>query len=58
MTEELAFLAADKPWERADVIVGGSNQIEHDPEVVIATALTAWTGPITRRSFPADLLEG
>ncbi len=41
MAEELPFLAADKPWERADVIVGGSNQVDHDSEieVVIATTL-------------------
>lgn len=38
MAEELPFLAADKPWERADVIVGGSDQIEHDPEVEVVVA--------------------
>lgn len=50
MAEELPFLAADKPWERADVIVGGSNQIEHDPEVEVVIA-TAFEG--MDRSNPA-----
>jgi hypothetical protein len=43
MAEELPFLAADKPWERADVIVGSSNQIAHNPEVEVAIA-TAFEG--------------
>ena len=38
MTEEIPFLMADEPWERADVIVGGSDQIEHDPETEVAIA--------------------
>ena len=38
MTEELPFLAADRPWERATIIVAGTPDITHDPigEVVIA----------------------
>ncbi|HEX2806683.1 MAG TPA: hypothetical protein VHN80_10990 [Kineosporiaceae bacterium] len=41
MAEELPFLAADRPWERAAVIVGGSQQVAHDPttEVLLAPAL-------------------
>lgn len=38
MTEEIPFLAADRPWERATIIVAGTSDITHDPvgEVVIA----------------------
>jgi len=41
MSEELPFLAADRPWERAIVIVSGTPQRDHDPvnEVVIAPAM-------------------
>src|SRR5712691_8525026 len=37
MTEEIPFLAADRPWERATIIVAGTPYITHDPvgEVVI-----------------------
>jgi hypothetical protein len=31
MSEELPFLAADGPWERAIVIVSGTPQLDHDP---------------------------
>jgi len=38
MAEEIPFLAVDRPWERANVIVAGTTNITHDPvgEVVIA----------------------
>jgi hypothetical protein len=38
MSEEIPFLAADRPWERATIIVAGTPDITHDPigEVVIA----------------------
>jgi hypothetical protein len=38
MSEELPFLAADRPWERANVIVSGTPQLDHDSvnEVVAA----------------------
>jgi hypothetical protein len=41
--EELPFLAADRPWERARVIVAGTPHIDHDPirEVVIAPPLAS-----------------
>jgi len=41
MAEEAPFLAADRPWERADVIVAGSAQLAFDPatEVVLAAPL-------------------
>jgi hypothetical protein len=52
MTEELPFLAADRPWERATIIVAGTPDIVHDHtrEVVIAapvpvTADTSRQGP-------------
>jgi hypothetical protein len=28
--EEVPFLLADEPWRRADVVVGGTDQVEHD----------------------------
>ncbi|HLZ25982.1 MAG TPA: hypothetical protein VKV73_01520 [Chloroflexota bacterium] len=41
MAEEFPFLAADRPWERATIIVAGTPDIPHDPisEVVIAPPL-------------------
>lgn len=32
------FLAEDRPWERADLIVSGTPELPHDPssEVVVA----------------------
>jgi cystathionine gamma-synthase len=38
MAEELPFLAADRPWERATVIVAGTEALEHDAgaEVVLS----------------------
>jgi hypothetical protein len=38
MGEEVPFLAADRPWERADYIVAGTPEIPHDParEIVVA----------------------
>jgi hypothetical protein len=41
MTEEIPFLAADRPWERATIIVAGTTDITHDSigEVVIAPPL-------------------
>jgi hypothetical protein len=37
----MPFLAADRPWERADVIVSGTPELDHDPvdEVVVAPAM-------------------
>lgn len=36
--EEVPFLAADRPWERADLIVAGSPELPYDPtkEFVVA----------------------
>ena len=38
MAEEIPFLAADRPWERATIIVARTSDITHDPvgDVVIA----------------------
>lgn len=38
MAEEDAFLARDRPWERADLIVAGTSDLPHDPaeQVVVA----------------------
>lgn len=42
-SEELLFLAADRPWERANVVATGTPLIDHDSvgEVVIASPLGA-----------------
>ena len=32
MVEEIPFLIEDRPWERADVVVGTSSGVPHDPE--------------------------
>ena len=42
-SEELPFLAADGPWERANVVVAGTPLIDHDSvcEVVIAAPFDA-----------------
>ena len=36
--EEVPFLAADRPWERADLIVAGTPELPYDPaaELVVA----------------------
>lgn len=38
MAEELPFMARERPWTRANVIVAGTPRVSHDPatEVVIA----------------------
>ncbi len=45
MTEEIAFLAQDRPWERASVIVAGTSIEAYDRnfEVLVASALKAWS---------------
>ena len=37
---ERPFLAAERPWERADVVVDGATALPHDPatELVVASA--------------------
>jgi hypothetical protein len=41
MAEELPYMAQQRPWERAAVVVAGTLQLPHDPvrEVVIAPGL-------------------
>jgi hypothetical protein len=36
--EELPFLAADRPWERADLVVSGAAGVPHDPATELVTA--------------------
>lgn len=40
-TEEFPFLANQRPWDRADVIVSGTPDLDHDPtsQVVVASRL-------------------
>ena len=44
MSEEIPFLAEDRPWERAAVIAAGSSDLEHDPstQVVLSPPLPGW----------------
>jgi hypothetical protein len=43
MAEEVPFLATDRPWERATLIIAGTPEVDHDPttEVVLAVPLPA-----------------
>ena len=47
MTEEIPFVADQRTWERADVIVNGTPELAHDPatHIVIAPALPAHESP-------------
>jgi hypothetical protein len=36
MAEENAYLAAELPWQHADLIVDGSGSLDHDQETEIA----------------------
>jgi energy-coupling factor transporter ATP-binding protein EcfA2 len=41
MTEEVPFLAADRPWERADVIVAGRRELPYEPATELLVAGSA-----------------
>jgi hypothetical protein len=43
MAEENAYMAAERPWEQADLIVDGSGSLDHDQEteIVLGVALPA-----------------
>ena len=45
--EEVPFLAGDRPWERAEVIVAGRPEIPYDPatELVVAAGRTGRMRP-------------
>jgi hypothetical protein len=36
--EQVPFLAADRPWERADLIVAGGSELPYDPEAEMLVA--------------------
>jgi hypothetical protein len=38
MAEEVPFLAADRPWERAALVVAGTPGLAHDPETELVVA--------------------
>lgn len=38
MAEEFPFLAAQRPWEKANVIVSGTSELEHDPALQVVVA--------------------
>jgi hypothetical protein len=52
MSEEIPFLAADRPWERATIIVAGTPDVTYDliGEVVIAPPLLRPPAPASVRS--------
>jgi hypothetical protein len=47
MAEELPFMAQQRPWTRANVIVAGTPRVPYDPanEVVIAEADSRLSAP-------------
>ena len=47
MAEEIPFNAAQRTWERADIVVCGTPEIPHDPctEIVIARDHPEWSKP-------------
>jgi hypothetical protein len=47
MAEEIPFNAAQRTWERADIIVCGTPEIPYDPstEIVIAVRAPDWAEP-------------
>jgi hypothetical protein len=38
MAEEVPFVAAQRPWERADLIVAGTAELPHDPDTEVVVA--------------------
>ena len=42
MAEENAYMAADRPWQHADLIVDGSGSLEHDQETEIVLVTRAF----------------
>jgi len=42
MAEEIPFLAAERPWERADLVVAGTSPIPHDPAREIVLSQQQW----------------
>ena len=38
MAEELPFLAADRPWERAGLVMAGTPPLAHDPSTELVVA--------------------
>ncbi len=46
MAEELPFLAADRPWERAGLVVAGTPPLAHDPRTELVVADPS---PVLRR---------
>jgi hypothetical protein len=45
MAEEEPFLAGERPWERADLLVAGTPQIAYDPEAELVVAPPAGQPP-------------
>jgi hypothetical protein len=39
MAEELPFFAQDRPWERADTVVSGMPELDHDPATQVVVSV-------------------
>jgi hypothetical protein len=61
MAEEIPFLAAQRPWERVDLIVAGTPALSHDPAtelVVVAAARGPVLHMVTRRCRATRIGQG
>ena len=38
LAEELPFMLREQPWRRATVIVAGTTDLEHDPQIELVVA--------------------
>jgi hypothetical protein len=43
--EEVPFVSAQRPWERADLIIAGTPTLHHDPEQQLVVAEPSATTP-------------
>jgi hypothetical protein len=43
MSEENAYMAAERPWQHADLIVDGSDMSDHDRETQIVLRVSPTT---------------
>jgi hypothetical protein len=42
MAEEIPFLAAERPWERADLVVAGTSPLAYDPAAEVVVSQQQW----------------
>jgi hypothetical protein len=53
MVEEIPFLAAQRPWERVDLVICGTPLIAFDPATELVVASPPAAVPIVRASRAA-----